>query len=89
MYTHWVLAAAFFLTSKDKLILEKLTKEMKNKFLGCVVESPLIELIQSFITQKKSLGTVESCTGGLLAKLMTDQPGVSQNIQRKCDLLQQ
>ena len=68
----------FFLTSKDQLILEKVTKEMKSRFPGCVIESPLMEVIQHFITQKKCLGTVESCTGGLLAKLLTDQPGVSQ-----------
>ena len=35
------------------------------------------ELLQNFIQNKRTVATAESCTGGLIAKTITDYPGVS------------
>lgn len=41
-----------------------------------IMDSPLESCIE-FCKKKLTLGTIESCTGGLIGKLITDIQGVS------------
>ncbi len=66
-----------FLSSQDKKLLNNSAEELKSTFIGHVVDNPLLEFIQHLREKKYSLGTVESCTGGFIAKLITDEAGVS------------
>jgi nicotinamide-nucleotide amidase len=42
------------------------------------VEEPAKELVELLTKKELSLSTAESCTGGLIAKLITDVPGASK-----------
>ncbi len=66
-----------FISSLDKKDVEESTRKIKSEFSGHIVQNPLMELVDVFRKKKYSIGTVESCTGGLMAKLITDEPGVS------------
>ena len=66
-----------FLSSKDKNILDVFSRKIKKQYAAYIIENPLTAL-SAFLKEKKLwLATVESCTGGLCAKLLTDQPGAS------------
>ena len=39
--------------------------------------TPEEAVVQSLLKQNKTLATAESCTGGLIAKRITDVPGAS------------
>jgi len=45
-------------------------------------ESIIRQLAEVCIAQKAQIASVESCTGGLVAKLITDMPGSSQWFER-------
>ena len=66
-----------FLSSANKKNITESTKKIELMFSGHTVHNPLMVLIDVFRKKKYSIGTIESCTGGLMAKLITDESGVS------------
>ena len=79
--TLYILAAA---EDKDKAqqMAEKDEKRMRNVLGGLIYgtgEQTLAEVVGAKLAQqKKTLSAAESCTGGTLAKLLTDIPGASR-----------
>ena len=73
-------------TAKDKNTAERMAEEdekMLRKCLGELVygvgEQTLAEVVgQKLARQKKTIAVAESCTGGVLAKLITDVAGASR-----------
>ena len=72
------LGCRLFLSSQNKKLLDTFSKKLEEKFAAYLVEDPLIELINFFRKKKLWLATIESCTGGLCTKLITDQAGASR-----------
>ena len=66
-----------FLSAEDQELLEDFSQELKEKFAPSLVEDPLSELTSFLKKEKLWLATIESCTGGLCAKLITDKAGAS------------
>ena len=72
-------------TAKDKdtarQMIEKDEKSLRKKLEGVIYgtdEQTLAEVVgEKLARQKKTIAVAESCTGGLLAKLLTDIPGAS------------
>ena len=58
---------------------EKILREHLGDLVYGVDEQTLAEVVGRKLTQeKKTIATAESCTGGVLAKLLTDIPGASE-----------
>ena len=58
---------------------EKLLRTRLGDLIYGTAEQTLAEVVgQKLIQQKKTLAVAESCTGGCLAKLLTDIPGASK-----------
>ncbi|MDH4199619.1 MAG: nicotinamide-nucleotide amidohydrolase family protein [Spirochaetia bacterium] len=55
----------------------KISSKIKKKFSPYILENPILAWIDYLKKNKLTFGTVESCTGGFAAKLLTDIPGVS------------
>lgn len=69
-----------FLRSDDKTHeqnTEKLKKDIYTEFAPNIVDDPLRSLIDRLLAENVTISTVESCTGGLMARMITDIPGVS------------
>ncbi len=69
--------STLFLTGSKQLV-NKTTNTIKKQFLPYIVDNPIHAFIAFIIHKNISFGIVESCTGGLLTKLVTDIPGVSK-----------
>lgn len=73
-------------TAKDKLQAQKLAEkdeELLRSTLGELVygteEQTLADVVgEKLVQQNKTIAVAESCTGGYLAKLLTDTPGASR-----------
>jgi nicotinamide-nucleotide amidase len=83
---HGVITLHIIATAKDKIqaqqMAEKDEKSLRNK-LGELVygteDQTLAEVVGEKLAQrKKTIAVAESCTGGCLAKLLTDIPGASR-----------
>ena len=58
---------------------EKVLRECLGDLVYGVGEQTLAEVVGLKLTrEKKTIATAESCTGGILAKLLTDMPGASE-----------
>jgi len=66
---------------QENLSLEKFSNILNKKFEENIVDNPLEKFIEFCLQNKLKLGTIESCTGGLAAKLITDISGVSEVFQ--------
>ena len=83
---HGVITLHIVATAKDKSTAERMAEEdeeMLRKCLGELVygvgEQTLAEVVgQKLARQKKTIAVAESCTGGVLAKLITDVEGASR-----------
>jgi nicotinamide-nucleotide amidase len=64
-------------TPENKIIFSKLSSRIKKTFAPYILENPILSWIDYLKINKLTFGTVESCTGGYAAKLLTDVPGVS------------
>ncbi len=67
-----------FLSSQDQELLHTFSAKVRDKFTAYILQNPLESFIQYLEKEKLNMATVESCTGGLLAKMITDIPGVSR-----------
>lgn len=61
--------------------LETAVDAIQARFVGQIMENPLLEIIEFCKKQNLKLALAESCTGGLAAKQITDIPGVSAIFQ--------
>jgi len=83
---HGVITLCIVATAKDKNTAERMAEEdekMLRKCLGELVygvgEQTLAEVVgEKLARQKKTIAVAESCTGGALAKLITDVEGASR-----------
>ena len=70
-----------FLNSSDPFVLNEAAADVKNVFSTELIDpessSLAEELIRLLRREKAAMATAESCTGGLVAKLLTDIPGSS------------
>ena len=64
-----------------KPTVEQIKKLFHDKVYGVDVPSLEYVVLQALRTKGLTLGTAESCTGGLIAKRLTDIPGASQAFQ--------
>ena len=67
-----------FLSSGSQELLGNASQKIESLFSGHIIENPLLAVLGAFRAKKITLSTIESCTGGLLAKLITDEAGVSE-----------
>lgn len=65
----------FHSSSKEKI--ETLIAKLEMEFSSIVTKDIFQEIHEVLISKKKTLATAESCTGGLIAKKITDAPGAS------------
>ena len=83
---HGVITLFIIATAKDKIQTEQMAEkdeELLRNILGELIygtgEQTLAEVAgQKLAQQKKTIAVAESCTGGTLAKLLTDIPGASR-----------
>lgn len=67
-----------FCETKDFAMLEDFKTFLKENFQKHFAEESALQLLHEFCAQEKiKIGTAESCTGGLIAKLLTDRAGSS------------
>lgn len=65
-------------------IVEELKKRLGDFIYGIDVESLEEAVVKELAAQRKTVATAESCTGGLLAKRITDIPGSSDVFHMGC-----
>ena len=83
---HGVITLYVIATAKDKRQAQKLAEkdeELLRRTLGELVygteEQTLADVVgEKLVQQNKTIAVAESCTGGYLAKLLTDTPGASR-----------
>ena len=83
---HGVITLYIIATAKDKVQAQQMAEkdeELLRNILGELIygtgEQTLAEVVgQKLTQQKKTIAVAESCTGGTLAKLLTDIPGASR-----------
>jgi nicotinamide-nucleotide amidase len=83
---HGVITLYIIATAKDRIQAEQMAEkdeELLRNILGELIygtgEQTLAEVVgQKLAQQKKTIAVAESCTGGTLAKLLTDIPGASR-----------
>ena len=83
---HGVITLYIIATAKDKIQAQQMAEkdeELLRNMLGELIygtgEQTLAEVVgQKLAQQKKTIAVAESCTGGTLAKLLTDIPGASR-----------
>jgi nicotinamide-nucleotide amidase len=83
---HGVITLHIVATAKDKSTAERMAEEDEKMLRKCfgelvygVGEQTLAEVVgQKLARQKKTIAVAESCTGGVLAKLITDVAGASR-----------
>ena len=83
---HGVITLYIIATAKDKIEAQQMAEkdeELLRNMLGELIygtgEQTLAEVVgQKLTQQKKTITVAESCTGGTLAKLLTDIPGASR-----------
>jgi len=83
---HGVITLTIIATAKDKIQAQQMAEkdvELLRNTLGELVygtdEQTLAEVVgEKLAQQKKTIAVAESCTGGNLAKLLTDIPGASR-----------
>ena len=83
---HGVITLYIIATAKDKIQAQQMAEkdeELLRNILGELIygtgEQTLAEVVgQKLAQQKKTIAVAESCTGGTLAKLLTDIPGASR-----------
>ncbi|TGL61636.1 nicotinamide-nucleotide amidohydrolase family protein [Leptospira sarikeiensis] len=64
--------------SEDKSVVDELIQKTKEKYTG-LCTGDLFEDFPKLLSEKKlTIGTIESCTGGLAAKILTDRAGSSE-----------
>ncbi|MCB1199682.1 MAG: nicotinamide-nucleotide amidohydrolase family protein [Leptospiraceae bacterium] len=57
--------------------LDRIENEIRLHFTSLISHDPLRDIIEKLLADAKTLSTAESCTGGLIGKLITDIPGSS------------
>jgi nicotinamide-nucleotide amidase len=69
----------FFLksSSENKIILDSIARKIEKFFQPHIIDNPLNQWFEYLKTNQVTFSTIESCTGGLAAKLITDFPGAS------------
>jgi nicotinamide-nucleotide amidase len=68
----------FLRTSDENQVeFDDLICQIQEKFGANIVENPIRAWIDYLKKNKLTFGAIESCTGGYAAKLLTDNPGVS------------
>jgi len=68
----------FLRTAADnKEEFEKFIEQVHEKFGANIMDNPILAWIKYLKDNRRTFGTIESCTGGYAAKLLTDVPGVS------------
>ena len=65
-------------------VLEELKKRLGSFLYGVDVESLEEEAVKELVARGQTVATAESCTGGLLAKRITDIPGASDVFHMGC-----
>lgn len=58
--------------------LQKMLGSIKEKYSAHIIDDPLLAFMGFLKKENKTMATIESCTGGLIGKLITDIPGASQ-----------
>lgn len=64
--------------SEDKSLVEELIQKTKEKYRGLCTGDLFEEFPKLLSERKLTIGTIESCTGGLAAKILTDRAGSSE-----------
>lgn len=73
----WGSRLFFRADEKHENALNEVEERLKRSFDGHIMENPVKSWSDWLLKQGKTFGTVESCTGGLGGKLITDISGVS------------
>ncbi|MBL8021929.1 MAG: CinA family nicotinamide mononucleotide deamidase-related protein [Leptospirales bacterium] len=74
-----------FFESSDKALLEKINALATQAYPGIKLDKPVEEKLHDLCIERQfKLGLAESCTGGLIARIITDRPGSSQYFQGSC-----
>lgn len=68
----------------DEMIEKIMQTEVKEAVYGIDAESIEKALVEKLIKSEKTIATAESCTGGLIAKRITDVPGASSVYLGSC-----
>lgn len=75
-----IIAAAAERSAAEKMIsadMQMLRGKLGALVFGCDDETLAEVVVKKLIAQNKTISTAESCTGGIIAKMITDVPGAS------------
>lgn len=73
-----------FIESSDETEILETYKKASEFYAESILELPVIEMLHNILLEKKiTIGGAESCTGGLIGKILTDIPG-SSNYFKGC-----